>query len=87
MLLFLRLFSSIVVGQLNPDLARIFAFAIESLPYIAFTASGDNNIIEAHPGFTNQIGPFILAKEGNFQVVIVGRIVHGEAKLLVPVIG
>lgn len=80
----LRLRSRIVERHLHPNLSRILAPASKVLPYIALTTAGDDDIFEVDPGIANQIRPLVVGKDGNLELVVIRRVVHSKAELLIP---
>lgn len=60
-----RLRPRIVVCQLDADLARVFPFAVQSLPQIALASSRHNDVLQGDQGFSNQIRLLVLAEDGN----------------------
>lgn len=76
----------VVVCQLDSQLAGVLALEGETLPEIALAATGHDDLGKIDPGLANQVGALVLAEDGDFDAVVVGRVVHNKAQLLVPVI-
>lgn len=77
--------SRIVEGDFDPDLARIFPPATQGLPDISLPTSWDDNASQIDPRFADQICLLIVRKDGDLELVVIGGIVDGETKFLVPV--
>lgn len=76
--------SAIVEGDLDPDLASILALAGEALPDVVLSASGDDDVPQVDPGLPNQVGSLVVGEDGDLELVVVRRVVDGEAQFLVP---
>lgn len=81
----LRLLPGIVIGQLQAQLTCEFTFAVESLPEIIFSSTRRNHLVQVDPGLADQICAFVLTEDGDFEVVVIRRVVYGESKFLIPV--
>lgn len=81
---FIRLLSRVVVCQLDSDLARVFSFAVQLLPKIVLSSSRHHHVRQADPSLADEVRSFVLAEHRNLEVVVIRRIVHGEANLLIP---
>lgn len=68
---FFRLRSSVVVCHLEPDLASVFTFAVQTLPEVILASSRHYNIIEVNPGFAYEVCSLVLAEDGDLEVVVV----------------
>lgn len=84
--LFLRLLSRVVVCQLDPDLASVFPFAVQTLPQIVLPTTRHHDVVQSHPGFADEVGALVLAENGDLEGVVIGGVVDSEPQFLVPVI-
>lgn len=80
-----RLRSCIIIGQLDPDVSRIFPFEVQLTPLITLSATWNDNFCKVDPRFSNQVCLFVVIKHGAFQLVIIERVVDGESEFLVPI--
>lgn len=76
----------VVVCELYPQFAGIFALVVQSLPEIALAAARSNDLGEIDPGLADEIGALVFAEDGDFELVVVGGLVDGEAEFLIPMI-
>lgn len=74
----------VVVGDFYSDLAGVFSSAAERLPNISLTAAGDDDASEVDPRLADQVGLLIVGEDGNLELVVIGGIVDGKPKFLVP---
>ena len=79
-----RLRSLVVVGQLDPQLAGIFAFAREALPEIVLASTRYYNMGKINPGFANEVCSLVLAEHRDLDFIVIRRVVYDEAKFLIP---
>lgn len=80
-----RLRPGIVVRELDPQLASVFALAIQPLPEIALASTRHQYLVQIHQRLANQVRRlFVLAEDRNLQRVVVEGVVHREAQLLIP---
>lgn len=75
----------IVIGHFHADVSCVLALELEFMPGIALTAAWDNQRAQVDPCFSDQVGFLVVIEDGNLYLIVVGRIVHGKSKLLVPV--
>ena len=54
------------------------------MPSIALAAAGGNDGFEAHERLSDQLRLFVVVEDGDFELVVVGGVVDGEAQFLVP---
>lgn len=54
------------------------------MPDVILPTTRDNDIFEVHPDFSNQVIFLVLVEDGALQLVVVGRLVHGESEFLIP---
>lgn len=76
--------SGVIKGNFKTDFASVFALARKALPNVTLATTGDDDTFQINPCFSNEIGSFVVGKDRDFQLVVVGRIVDGESQLLVP---
>lgn len=69
--LLLRLGTGVVVGELDADVACIFALAAETLPEIILAAAGDDDGLEIDPGLADDFCLLVLAEDGEFEFAVV----------------
>jgi hypothetical protein len=79
-----RSWACVVVCELYPQLAGVFALAIETLPKICLASARMKYIFQRDPSFSNEICPLILAEYRDLERVIVGRIMDCKSKFLIP---
>lgn len=75
----------VVVCQLEHDLAGVLALVVECVPRVHLSSAGDNDFFQVDPHLANHVRLLVVVEDGHFEVVVVGRFVHGEAQFLVPV--
>jgi hypothetical protein len=80
----LSLRARVVVRDLHADLAGVLALAGEAEPLVALAAARRDNGREVRPGLANQLRLLVVVEDRHLQAVVVGRVVDGEAQLLVP---
>jgi hypothetical protein len=56
------------------------------MPGVRFSAAGNNDLLEVDPCLADQFCAFIVIEDGDFQLIIVGRVVDGKAQFLFPVV-
>jgi hypothetical protein len=78
------LWAGIIVGDLNSDFASIFSLAVQVVPKVVLATPGHYNLLQAHPAFSNEVGLLVVIEDGDFQLIVVGRIVDRKSKLLIP---
>jgi hypothetical protein len=86
---FCRLFgfwTSVVVGQFQARLSSVLPLTIEGVPDVALAAAGNDDFGQADPSFANELRLLVVVEDGHLEAVIVGRLVHGEAKFLIPIV-
>lgn len=84
-LLQLLLFGSgVIVGDLDPNLARVFALATQVVPQIILPSTWDHNLLEVDPCLSNQVRLLVIVENRDLQLVVVGGVVNGISKFLVP---
>jgi hypothetical protein len=54
------------------------------VPAVGLASTGLYHIHEADEGVANQLRLAVVVEDGDFDALVVDRIVHGEAELLVP---
>lgn len=54
------------------------------MPGIALAAARDDDGLEVDPRLSDELCLLVVVEHGHLQLVVVGRVVHGEAELLVP---
>jgi hypothetical protein len=74
----------VVVGELDADFSSIFALADQAVPVVGLAAAVCNYSVEVDPGLANQLCLLVVVEDGHLEAVVVGRVVDGEAQLLVP---
>jgi len=55
------------------------------MPPVGLASSWYAHILQANVGLSNQICFLVVVEDGHFEIVVVGRIMNGESKFLVPV--
>lgn len=80
----LGLGTGVVVCDLDADLASILAPAGEVLPDVVLATARDDDILEVDPSLANQVSLLVVGEDGDFELIVVGGIVDGEAQFLVP---
>lgn len=80
----LGLRAGVVVGELDADLARILALAVEGVPAVRLSAAGVDDVVEGDEGVADQLRLAVVVEDRDLDAVVVGRVVDGEAQLLVP---
>lgn len=81
----LWLWSTIVVGDFDSNLAGILPSACQVLPNVFLSAARNNNVLEVDPRLADEISLFIICENRDLELVVVGRVVDRKAQLLVPV--
>lgn len=81
---FLGLWARVVVRDLNPDFTGVLALAGEILPEIVLATTGDDDVAQVDPCLSNQFCLLVVVEDGDFELVIVGGVVDGEADFLIP---
>jgi len=76
--------SCVVVGHLHSDVSSIFAFEIELMPQIVLATAWDYHISQVDPSFADEVGLLVIVEDGALELIVIGRLVNGESKLLVP---
>lgn len=66
-----RFGSRVVVCELQPDLASVFALARQPLPYIVLAASGNDNTGQVDERLADQFRLLVFAKHRELDVVVV----------------
>ena len=84
--LVLGLWPRVVVCQLQIDLARVFALEVESMPPVVFASSWYADFGKMDVSLADQIRLLVIVKDGEFEIVVVGRVVYCESKFLVPAV-
>jgi hypothetical protein len=56
------------------------------MPPVVLASSRYAHILQANVGLSNQVCLFVVIEDGHFEIVVVGRVVNGESKFLVPVV-
>ena len=74
----------IIVCELNPDVPCVPPLAIEAMPEIICPSTRYHYLFESHPSLSDEFGLFVVVEHRDFQLVVVGGIVNGEAQLLIP---
>jgi hypothetical protein len=82
-LLWLR--AGVVVGQFQTSFSGVLALAIETVPDVALAAARYDDFGKVDPRLANELRLLVVVEDGDFEVVVVGRVVYGEAQFLVPV--
>ena len=82
--LLLGILSCIIECKLGSHLASILAFECKLLPNISLTTSELDYICKVDPCFSNEVGLLVVVEHRHLELVIVGRVVHSEAQLLIP---
>lgn len=54
------------------------------MPEIVLSTSSNNNLVKWYPTFSNKLSLLVIIEHGDFETVVVGRVVNGETELLVP---
>lgn len=80
----LRLWAGVVVGELDPDLASILALASQVMPQVILATARDNNVTQVDPGLSYQVGLLIIVEDRDLELIVIWRIMNGEANFLVP---
>lgn len=81
---FLFFGASIVESKLQADFTGILASAVEAVPSVALAATRSDDGLETHKCLSNQLGLLVVVEDGDFELMVVGGVVDGEAQLLVP---
>lgn len=76
--------TNVVVCQFDTNLPSISPLAIEVMPTICSSTTTDHDILQAHPRLADEIGFLVVIKDRYFELVIIRRVMDGEAKLLIP---
>jgi hypothetical protein len=69
----------IVVSNLDTDLSSIFALAVQRVPVVALSSARCDDGLEVGPRLPNQLCFLVIVEDGDFEAVVVGRVVDGEA--------
>lgn len=80
----LGLWTGVVVGELDTDLASILALASQIVPQIVLAAARDDNVTQVDPCLSYQVGLLIVVEDRNLELVVVWGVVNSEPNLLVP---
>lgn len=80
----LQFWTCIIVCELNPDVTCVPSLAIEAMPEIICSSPRYHYLFESHPCLSDEFGLFVVVEHRDFQLVVVGGIVDGEAQLLIP---
>ena len=56
------------------------------MPVVVLTASRNDQVLQIHPGLSNQVGLFIVVENRNLQLVVVGGLVDRKSEFVVPVV-
>lgn len=51
---------------------------------IILTSSRDNQVLQVHPGLSDQICLLIVVENGNFKFVVIRRLVYCETQFVIP---
>ena len=81
-LLWLR--ASIVVREFHPHFTSVFSSAVEIVPSIALPSTCHNDFCEVDPSLADELSLLVVIEDRHFEVLVVRRVMYGEAKLLVP---
>jgi hypothetical protein len=54
------------------------------VPSIALPSAGHNDFCEVDPSLADEFSFLVVIEDGHFEIVVVRRVMYGEAKLLVP---
>lgn len=75
----LWLWSRIVKCDFKTNFTGVLALAGKALPNVALTTASNDDTLQINPCLSNQICSLIIRKDGNFKLVVVGRIVNRKA--------
>lgn len=75
----LRLWSAIVVCDLDSNLTRIFALAGQVLPDVVLSSTRNNDVLQVNPCFADEIRLLVISEDRDLELVVVGRVVNRKA--------
>lgn len=54
------------------------------MPQIVLATAWDYHISQVDPSFADEVGLLVIVEDGALELIVIGRLVNGESKLLVP---
>jgi hypothetical protein len=69
----------VVVGELDADLAGVFALAVQRVPVVALSSARCDDGLQVRPALSNQLRFLVVVENGDLQAVVIRRVVHSEA--------
>lgn len=80
----LILLSGVVVRHLHSDFSSIFSTALQWVPVIVLTSTGNDQVLQIDPGLSDNVSLLVVIKHGNLQFVVIRGFVYGETEFGVP---
>jgi hypothetical protein len=56
------------------------------MPGVRFSAAWNDDLLKVDPCLADQFCAFVVIENGDFQLIIVGRVVDGKAQFLFPAV-
>lgn len=54
------------------------------MPTVALTAAGQDDVLEVDPCLADELGLLVVVEDGDFELVVIGRLMNGESDFLIP---
>jgi hypothetical protein len=56
------------------------------MPDVALAAAGLDDVADVDPCLADELGLLVVVEDGDFELVVVGRVADGEAQFFVPAV-